>query len=110
MRITCIPRSRYNSSWTSIQSMCSAPASCEPVLQPSTAELEANQYIVFMEMTARWLGITSRAKYAPRSKTWRSSSGIHGFQILLSAVYGNQSHVKNSCVTRLGPASRMLCG
>jgi hypothetical protein len=44
--------------------------------------LEVNQKSVLREITARRSGITSRVKWAPRSKTWRSSSGINGFQML----------------------------
>lgn len=43
---------------------------------------ESYQKRVFSDKTARRSGITSTEKYAPRSKTWRSSSGMNFFQIL----------------------------
>jgi FAD/FMN-containing dehydrogenase len=45
--------------------------------------LESYQNNVFSDSTASLSGMTSTAKYAPRSKTCRSSSGMNFFQILL---------------------------
>jgi hypothetical protein len=49
--------------------------------------LESYQNNVFSDNTANLSGITSTAKYAPRSKTCRSSSGMNFFQILLISSY-----------------------
>lgn len=45
--------------------------------------LESYQNSVFSDSTANLSGMTSTAKYAPRSKTCRSSSGMNFFQMLL---------------------------